>query len=57
MGNTQIVQKLCGVLRDQSGLNLLLNTYRQMLLDLSKSDDPLIAANRHQSSPHFYLGV
>ncbi len=30
-------------LRDQSGLNLL-NAYRQMLLDLSKSDDPLIAA-------------
>ncbi len=30
-------------LRDQSGLNLL-NSYRQMLLDLSKSTDPLIAA-------------
>ncbi|MEJ1336975.1 MAG: N-6 DNA methylase [Candidatus Sedimenticola sp. (ex Thyasira tokunagai)] len=30
-------------LRDQSGLNLL-NAYRQMLLDLSKSKDPLIAA-------------
>ncbi|MCF6211331.1 MAG: type I restriction-modification system subunit M [Gammaproteobacteria bacterium] len=30
-------------LRDQSGLNLL-NAYRQMLLDLSKNDDPLIAA-------------
>ncbi len=30
-------------LRDQSGLNLL-NAYRQMLLDLSKSDDQLIAA-------------
>ncbi|WP_286240957.1 N-6 DNA methylase [Neptuniibacter halophilus] len=30
-------------LRDKSGLNLL-NHYRQMLLDLGKDDDPLIAA-------------
>jgi len=30
-------------LRDQSGLDLL-NSYRQMLLDLSQSSDPLIAA-------------
>ena len=30
-------------LRDRSGIKLL-NAYRQMLLDLSKSDDPLIAA-------------
>ncbi len=46
MGNIQIVQNLCDVLRDQSDFNLL-NGYRQMLLDLSKSDDALIAADSY----------